>query len=95
MRKWIVCALGLAAVLAVRPSGATSKNGHLAVTRPGKPERTFVAETPDVFFEPRQPRTRRIFQRSADGAIVGFVDRREARDISWKQIADNRSNRLQ
>ena len=64
------------------------KDGHLAVARPGKPERTFLAETPDVFFEPGQPRTRRIFQRGADGKITSFVDRREERDIVWKRIGD-------
>jgi len=65
------------------------KDGHLLVSRPGKPDRTFLAETPDVFFEPGAPRTRRIFQRGDDGKITGFVDRREARDISWRRLADN------
>ncbi|HTJ64096.1 MAG TPA: nuclear transport factor 2 family protein [Alphaproteobacteria bacterium] len=64
------------------------KDGHLAVIRPGKSERIFLAETPDVFFEPGQPRTRRIFQRGPDGTITGFADRREERDIVWKRIGD-------
>jgi ketosteroid isomerase-like protein len=64
------------------------KDGHLMVTRPGKPERTFLAEMPDVFFEPGQPRTRRIFQHASDGAVTGFVDRREERDIAWKRVGD-------
>jgi len=34
--------------------------------------------SPDVFFEPGQPRTRRI---------IGFVDRREGRDVAWKRIS--------
>jgi hypothetical protein len=39
----------------------------------------------DVFFEPGEPRTRRIFVRNAQGQITGFVDRREARDILWRR----------
>ncbi|HEX4506262.1 MAG TPA: nuclear transport factor 2 family protein [Alphaproteobacteria bacterium] len=58
----------------------------LSVERPGKPARTFLAETPDVFFEPGSPRTRRIFQRDAAGHVTGFVDRREERDIAWKKL---------
>jgi Domain of unknown function (DUF4440) len=58
----------------------------LAVERAGKPLRTFLAETPDVFFEPGFPRTRRIFQRDAGGHVTGFVDRREERDIAWKRL---------
>jgi hypothetical protein len=58
----------------------------LAVERDGKPVRTFLAETPDVFFEPGFPRTRRIFQRDAGGHVTGFVDRREERDIAWKRL---------
>ncbi len=59
---------------------------HLVVAREGRPDRAFLAESPDVFFEPGAPRTRRIFQRDANGRIVGFVERREARDITWKRI---------
>jgi len=58
----------------------------LIVERPGKPARTFLAETPDVFFEPGSPRTRRIFQRDPQGHVTGFVDRREERDITWKKL---------
>jgi len=58
----------------------------LTVERPGKPARTFLAETPDVFFEPGSPRTRRIFQRDPAGRVTGFVDRREERDIGWKKL---------
>jgi hypothetical protein len=39
-----------------------------------------------VFFEPGAPRTRRIFQYDDRGHITAFVDRREARDITWKRI---------
>jgi Domain of unknown function (DUF4440) len=53
--------------------------------RPGRPARHFRAEILDVFFEPGEPRTRRIFVRNAQGQITGFVDRREARDILWRR----------
>lgn len=62
------------------------KGDMLTVERPGKPARTFLAETPDVFFEPGSPRTRRIFQRDTQGRVTGFVDRREERDIAWKKL---------
>lgn len=57
----------------------------LIVKREGRPDRFFLPETRDVFFEPGQPRTRRILQRDAAGRVNGFVDRREARDITWKR----------
>ncbi len=57
----------------------------LVVKRDGRPDRTIRPELRDVFFEPGQPRTRRIFQRDASGHIIGFVDRREVRDLSWKR----------
>jgi hypothetical protein len=58
----------------------------LVVQRSGRADRVFLAESRDVFFEPGQPRTRRIFQYDAEGRISGFVDRREARDVTWKRI---------
>lgn len=58
----------------------------LTVARPGKPDRTFLPETPDVFFEPGFPRTRRIFQFDTGGHLTGFADRREERDIVWKKL---------
>lgn len=63
------------------------QGGELSFERPGKSARRFLAEVPDVFFEPGAPRTRRIFQRDPSGRITGFVDRREARDIHWKRVA--------
>jgi hypothetical protein len=62
------------------------RGGELIFERAGRPERRFLAEVPDVFFEPGAPRTRRIFLRDQDGHITGFVDRREARDILWIRI---------
>ncbi len=58
----------------------------LVMTRAGRANRVFLAELRDVFFERGQPRTRRIFQRDATGAITGFVDRREARDVAWHRL---------
>jgi len=55
----------------------------LLMKREGRPNRVFFPETRDVFFEPGQPRTRRIFQFDTFGRVSGFVDRRESRDISW------------
>lgn len=55
----------------------------LVMKREGRPDRVFLPETRDVFFEPGQPRTRRIFQYDTQGHVTGFVDRREARDIAW------------
>ena len=57
----------------------------LVFERAGRPDRRFRPELKDQFFEPGQPRTRRLFQRDAGGAITGFVDRREERDILWKR----------
>jgi hypothetical protein len=56
---------------------------RLLVVREGQPVRTFLPELKDVFFEPGQPRTRRIFVRDAGGRVTGFVERREARDVRW------------
>ena len=62
---------------------ARCDGGHLVFQRAGRPDRQFLPELKDQFFEPGQPRTRRLFQRDAAGAITGFVDRREERDIRW------------
>lgn len=56
----------------------------LEAVRTGRPNLTYNAETRDVFFAPGQPRTRRIFVRGEDGAILGFVDRREGEDVRWR-----------
>ena len=58
----------------------------LVFQRDGRPDRVFLAELKDQFFEPGFARTRRLFQRDADGAITGFVDRREERDIHWTRV---------
>jgi hypothetical protein len=51
--------------------------------RTGRAPAHYLAEVPDVFFVPGQPRTRRIFQRDAQGKVVAFVDRREGEDVRW------------
>lgn len=62
---------------------------ELIFRQPGRPDRHFRAEVKDVFFEPGKPRQRRIFTRNGRGEIIGFVDRREARDIVWKREREN------
>lgn len=66
---------------------------ELLFEREGKAPRHFRAEVADVFFEPGEPRTRRIFVRDAKGTITGFVDRREARDIVWSRLPQSSSQR--
>ena len=58
----------------------------LIMKRDGRPDRTYLPELRDIFFEPGAPRTRRIFQYDSHGRVSGFVDRREARDIAWKRV---------
>ena len=65
-------------------------HGELSFERAGRPARRFLPELLDVFFEPGQPRTRRIFVRDSQGTITGFVDRREARDIAWHRTSESR-----
>lgn len=61
--------------------------GELTATFNGHtPARRWLPEAPDVFFEPGNTRKRYIFQRDASGAITGFAERREGRDILWKRI---------
>jgi hypothetical protein len=54
--------------------------------RSGRPSQTLNVEAPDVMFVSGQPRSRKIFLRSSSGPIVGFVDRREGRDVMWNKI---------
>jgi hypothetical protein len=61
---------------------------HLVAERAGREPQQLVPESPDVFFTPGRPRTRRLFTRASDGRVVGFVDRREGVDLVWKRAAD-------
>ena len=53
--------------------------------RSGRPVQMLSVEAADVMFVPGQPRSRKVFLRSADGRVSGFVDRREGRDVPWKK----------
>lgn len=64
------------------------QDGKLEGKRSDRPKaEPLMAESPDVFFIPGQPRYRTIFQRDAQGRITGFIERREAWDIAWTRIA--------
>ncbi len=58
---------------------------HLTGGREGKPSQPLSAEIADVLFDPTHLRDRKLFQRDAQGHIVGFVDRREGGDITWRR----------
>lgn len=60
---------------------------RLVTQRKGRPAAPLLAETPDVFFVPGQPRIKRIFLRDSKGRIAGFIDRREGEDIIWKRMS--------
>ena len=55
--------------------------------RTGRPETELKAEAIDLFFVPGQPRSRKAFYRDESGAVTGFGDRREGRDIVWKRMS--------
>jgi ketosteroid isomerase-like protein len=58
--------------------------------RSGRPAQTLSVEAADVMFVAGQPRSRKIFLRSPEGRVIGFVDRREGRDIAWKKAEQGR-----
>jgi ketosteroid isomerase-like protein len=53
--------------------------------RAGRSVTPLQIEVRDVLFVAGQPRTRKIFQRDAKGAITGFVDRREGEDLVFRK----------
>lgn len=53
---------------------------------PGKAGKPLRMESPDVFFVPGEPQTRRLFQRDATGHVTGFVERRESWDLRWTRV---------
>jgi hypothetical protein len=59
---------------------------HLVAERAGREPLQLLPESPDVFFTPGRPRTRRVFTRAADGHVDGFADRREGVDLVWKRV---------
>lgn len=64
----------------------SKKGGRLMGAREGRPAAELKAELADVLFVPGQPRIRDIFQRDGNGRIIGFVSRREERDVVFKRI---------
>jgi hypothetical protein len=52
----------------------------------GRGARPLRFEAPDVLFIPGQPRYRRMIQRDGQGRVTGFLERREAWDLSWKRV---------
>jgi ketosteroid isomerase-like protein len=53
--------------------------------RTGRPPAPLLIEVRDVLFVAGQPRTRKIFQRDANGVVTGFTDRREGEDLKWER----------
>jgi hypothetical protein len=51
----------------------------------GKPQ-PLKAEVADVLFTPGEPRTREVFQRDAEGRVVGFLRRRDGHDVVFKRL---------
>lgn len=60
---------------------------HVVGVRPGGTARPLSAEVADVLFVPGQPRSRKIFQRDAQGHVTGFLDRREGEDVVYRRAA--------
>ena len=58
---------------------------HLVGGREGRPAAELKVEVRDVLFVAGQPRVRKIFQRTPEGNVTGFVDRREGSDLVWKK----------
>jgi hypothetical protein len=54
--------------------------------REGGQARPLKVEAKDLLFTPGQPRTRKLFQRDAEGRITGYFDRREGDDLKWTRI---------
>jgi regulator of sigma D len=55
----------------------------LSMQRAGRPAVEYLPETADVFFAPGSPRSRRLFERNAQGKVVAMLERREGEDIRW------------
>lgn len=64
----------------------TCEGDHLVSRREARPPTIFQPETADVFFQPGQPRSRRLFERDAAGLVTGFLDRREGHDLAWRRV---------
>ena len=62
------------------------QDGEMSVKQPDSPARHFLGESPDVFFDPAGPGTRRILPRDAGSQITVVVDRREDEGIAWNRV---------
>lgn len=76
---------GVYALTAAISATVQCVDGGLRIERTDRPAVVYRPEVRDVFFLPGEPRTRRIVQRDENAQIVGFVDRREGRDIRWRK----------
>jgi len=63
----------------------TRKDGRLYSATNGGKAVEIKAELADVLFTPGQPRSRKIFQRDAQGRVTGFLSRREERDVVFER----------
>jgi ketosteroid isomerase-like protein len=52
--------------------------------RQGRELKPLQVEVRDVLFVPGQPRTRKIFQRDANGKVIGLIDRRGGEDLVFR-----------
>jgi len=59
---------------------------HLTGMQSGGTPRPLLAELKDVLFIAGRPRVRMIFQRDAEGRVIGFIDRREGEDLVWTRV---------
>lgn len=73
----------LTAEIATTLRVATEGEAGLVSERTGRPAVNYRPEVKDLFFAPGQPRSRRLFERDAQGRVVAFRDRREGEDIRW------------
>ena len=66
---------------------AIARSGDgLSLSANGGAATILKAELKDVFFSAGQPRVRRIFQRDANGAVVGYVSRHEGHDVRFTRV---------
>lgn len=62
------------------------ESNALTGERNGRPAQRLSVEAADVMFVAGQPRSRKIFLRSPQGRVTGFVDRRDGRDVPWTRV---------
>jgi len=63
----------------------TKQGGRLYSATNGGKAVEIKAELADVLFTPGQPRSRKIFERDAQGRVTGFLSRREERDVVFRR----------